>query len=139
MSTLHAFLHPELPENKEIIISNRFKDESGKVQPFVIRAITQEEADRIKKDCTVTKRDRTGHLVSDFDTDKYSRLMIVAGTVTPDFSAKDLCDSVGVIAPELVPGKLLLAGEFATLSQAIGELSGLTEESESEIRNYAKN
>lgn len=139
MSTLHAFLHPELPENKEIIISNRFKDESGKVQPFVIRAITQEEADGIRKQCTVTKRDKSGQLVSDFDTNKYSRLMIVAGTVTPDFTAKDLCDSVGVIAPELVPGKLLLAGEFAKLAQEIGELSGLSDDAEERIQSEAKN
>ena len=42
MSSLNAFLHPIQAENKEVVVSQRFV-ENGKVMPFVIRPLTQEE------------------------------------------------------------------------------------------------
>ncbi|WP_270471945.1 phage tail assembly chaperone, partial [Hungatella hathewayi] len=38
MGSLNAFLHPEQAENKEVIVSERFK-ENGKPVPFVIRPV----------------------------------------------------------------------------------------------------
>lgn len=137
MGTLHAFLHPEAPANKEVVISKRFKDETGNVVPFVIRAVSEEESSSIRKRCTTTRRDRTGQTVKDFDSARYSRLFIIAGTVTPDFQATDLCDAYGVADPESVIGKMLLAGEAATLSDAISELSGI--DSAEELAREAKN
>ena len=49
MGTLSAFLHPEVPENKEIVISKRFKDENGNVVPFVIRPLSEEETSALRK------------------------------------------------------------------------------------------
>lgn len=40
MSSLSAFLHPEQTANKEVYVSERFK-EGGKTVPFVIRPVTQ--------------------------------------------------------------------------------------------------
>ena len=38
MSKLSAFLHPvTTSEEKEVVISNRFQDESGKPVPFTIQ------------------------------------------------------------------------------------------------------
>ena len=43
MSKLSAFLHPvTTSEEKEVVISNRFQDESGQPVPFKIRALTQD-------------------------------------------------------------------------------------------------
>ena len=40
MGSLNAFLHPIKIENEEVIVSKRFV-EDGKVQPFVIKPVTQ--------------------------------------------------------------------------------------------------
>ena len=60
--------------------------------------------------------------------------MVVAATVEPDFRAKELCDAYGVLDPLLVPGKMLLSGEYAKLLRAITELSGF-EDMEDEVKN----
>ena len=59
--------------------------------------------------------------------------------MTPDFRAADLCEAYGVLDPELVLGKMLLAGEFAGLSDAISELSGITDEAYAQAGEEAKN
>ena len=48
MSSLNAFLHPEQTENREVFVSDRFK-ENGKPVPFVIRPITQQENEGLIK------------------------------------------------------------------------------------------
>ena len=48
MSSLYAFLHPvSVQEEREVFISDRFKDENGNVVPFKIRAITQDENEEL--------------------------------------------------------------------------------------------
>ena len=50
MSNLSAFLHPvTTQEEKEVILSKRFLDETGEPAKFKIRSITQEEADALLK------------------------------------------------------------------------------------------
>ena len=48
MSSLNAFLYPIQAENKEVVVSQRFV-ENGKVMPFVIRPLTQEENEELIK------------------------------------------------------------------------------------------
>ena len=118
MSKLSAFLHPvTVQEEKEILISQRFQDEKGEPVPFKIRALTQEENDQIIKQATRQIR-------VNVDTADYNRRVVVAGTVEPDFRAKEMCDAYGVLDPLLVPGKMLLAGEFSKLNREIAALSG---------------
>ena len=50
MSKLYAFLHPKTEGlAKDIVVSDRFADEEGNVQPFSIKALTQEDNDRITR------------------------------------------------------------------------------------------
>lgn len=136
MSSLYAFLHPVKPEEyKEVFISDRFKDEEGNVMPFKVRALTQEENDGLmmksRKRITVN-----GKIQESIDTIDYARRIVVAATVEPDFTNKEICSAYGVVDPMLVPGKMLLAGEFNKLSQAISELSNISAQEESEeIKN----
>ncbi len=139
MGTLHAFLHPEVPEQQEIMISNRFKDEAGKPVPFIIRAVTQEENEALRKKCTRVYKDKRGETAREFNGEKFTRLFTIAGTVQPDFRASDLCEQYGVLDPELVIGKMLLAGEYARLSEAIASLSGISEEAAADMVEEAKN
>lgn len=148
MSKLSDFLNPVVEQQeKEVIISSRFvkRDENGEVilddkgkpvlRPFVIRALTQEENDRLSRAATITYRDRTGGKTSQFDRYKYSHSLVVAGTVDPDFRSSELCAHFGVIDPEMAVTKMLLAGEYQKLADAIAELSGITDDLEEEAKN----
>lgn len=134
MSKLSAFLHPvTTSEEKEVVISNRFQDENGQPVPFKIRALTQEENDRITKQATRQTK-VNGQTVEKLDSVDFSRRMVVAATVEPDFQAKELCDAYGVLDPLLVPGKMLLSGEYAKLMNAITDLSGFGDAGD-EVKN----
>lgn len=136
MSNLSAFLHPDVPERQEIVISSRFKDEEGNVVPFVIRPLTAEENNLLVKKYSPSVRDKNGNEKKKFNPTEYQKAFIVAGTVEPDFTSKEICDAYGVLDPMEVPGKMLLAGEYMKLSDAIMKLSGLDdEEAETEAKN----
>ena len=124
MSKLSAFLHPVVEnKEKEVVISNRFLDEKGNPIPFKIRAITQEENDAILK-LSTRRAKENGQTVEKLDNVDFSRRMVVAATVFPDFHEKELCDAYGVMDPLLVPGKMLLSGEYSRLMREITALSG---------------
>lgn len=137
MSKLNAFLHPaEAPvQEKEIVISTRFKDENGKPVPFRIRSLTQEENDALID--KATRREKVkGGTEERFISKIYRRALVVAGTVEPDFTSEEMCKAYGVLDPALVPGKMLMAGEFSTLAEAISDLSGFEENrAEEEVKN----
>ena len=134
MGSLSAFLHPvNTGEEKEIVISKRFVDEAGNPVPFRIRSISQEENDTISRQSRRTRK-VNGQVQSYLDSSEFSRRMVVAGTVEPDFRSKEMCDAYGVMDPLLVPGKMLLSGEYAALLSAITELSGFTD-LEDEVKN----
>ena len=134
MGSLSAFLHPvNTGEEKEIVISKRFVDEAGNPVPFRIRSIIQEENDAISRQSRRTRK-VNGQVQSYLDSSEFSRRMVVAGTVEPDFRSKEMCDAYGVMDPLLVPGKMLLSGEYAALLSAITELSGFTD-LEEEVKN----
>lgn len=136
MSKLSAFLHPvTAQEEKEVVISKRFVDGQGNPVPFRIRALTQEENDRITKQATRQVK-VNGQPVEKLDNVDFSRRMVVAATVEPDFSSKEMCDAYGVLDPLLVPGKMLLSGEYGRLMTEITQLSGFGDDTaEDEAKN----
>lgn len=124
MSTLSAFLHPAIAnEEKEIVISNRFQDEHGNPVPFKIRAITQEENDALTKKST--KQYKVNGVPQDrLDSVEFTRRLVVAGTVEPNFSDTEMCNTYGAMDPLQVPGRMLLSGEYSKLAKEIMDLSG---------------
>lgn len=137
MATLSAFLHPvSANQEKEVIISTRFQDEQGNPVPFVIRALSQEENERMVKQCTRRVKER-GQTVDFFDKTAYSHQLILQSVKSPDFTQKDICDFYGVVDPALVPGKMLLTGEYNRLLDEIMDISGF--QSPEEIGEEAKN
>lgn len=136
MSKLSAFLHPITEnEEKEVVISNRFRDENGNPVPFRIRALTQEENDAITKKSTRRVK-VNGQMVENLDSVDFSRRMVVAATVEPDFSNSELCQRYGVMDPLMVPGRMLLSGEYGKLLKAITDLSGFDD---NDLGDKAKN
>ncbi len=138
MSRLSAFLHPAVTrEEAEIVISKRFLDGQGNPVPFKVRSLTQEENDALIKRSTHAVKDRGGQLQERLDHIEYTRRLIVAATVEPDFSAKELCDAYGVMDPLMVPGRLLFPGEYRSLADKIMELSGFNDSAT--VEDEAKN
>ena len=135
MSDLHAFLHPvQGYDTVEIVISKRFLGEDGKPVPFRIRALTQEENDELtKKSMHLAKGGRRGE--KELDRIGYNRRILVAATVSPDFSNEELCTAYGTMDPLEVPGRMLLAGEYDRLSREILALSGFDEDLEEQAKN----
>lgn len=134
MSDLNAFLNPAKVDNKSLVISARFKGEDGKPVPFEIRPITQQENDRLVRQSTRTVK-ANGQPVEKLNNLEYGRRLVVAGTVTPDFSSEELCRVYGTMDPLEVPGRMLLVGEYNKLTQAIMELSGLDDNLEDQAKN----
>ncbi|HIU43867.1 MAG TPA: phage portal protein [Candidatus Ventrousia excrementavium] len=135
MSRLSAFLNPvPAQQEKEVVISDRFVDENGNVVPFKIRALTQEENEALVKRSRHMRR-IDGQWQEKLDNMELSRRTVVAATVEPDFSSQEMCDAYGVLDPLMVPGKMLLSGEYARLMQEITDLSGF----DADIGEEAKN
>lgn len=132
MSTLSAFLKPvKTTIEKEVVISDRFVGDDGKPVPFKVRAISQEENDALVRAATKT-RNEGGQRVERLDSVEYAQRLIVAATVSPDFREKDICEAYGVVSPLMVPGKMLLSGEYNRLMKAITELSEFDEAAQDE-------
>lgn len=129
MDKLYAFLNPiKVDEEKEVIISERFRDEEGNIVPFKIRALTQEENEALTRKSRKPIKGKNSIYSEETDYLEYGRRLIVAGTVFPDFTSSIICESYGVVDPLLVPGKMLLSGEYAALNKAILDLSGFDKE-----------
>lgn len=135
MNALSAFLHPTVTrEEKEVIISKRFLGEDGKPVPFKIRSLTQEENAAIIKAATRQKK-VDGQWQDFLDANELSARTIVEATVFPDFRSAELCEKYGTKDPVQVPGKMLLAGEFARLIDAVSKLSGFDKSLDEEAKN----
>ncbi len=134
MASLSAFLHPEQTGNKEVIVSDRFK-ENGKVVPFVIRPLTQEEnAALLKQYRKVDKNSGT----EIFNRIGYNQAMVAAAVVEPDLNSAELQKAWGVLGPERVLTTMLYVGEYSKLMDEVQKLSGLDTDINDEIEE-AKN
>lgn len=135
MSKLDAFLHPvETEQTKEVIISKRFRDEKGKPVPFKIKAITQEENDRLIKQSTRRTKENGGY-VENLDKLGYNHKLILACVVEPDLRDAELCASYNTVDPEEVAGRMLLSGEYRTLIEAILSLNGFNDDLDEDAKN----
>ena len=120
MASLSAFLHPVKVENQEVVVSARFQ-ENGKIVPFVIRPISQTENEEVIK--KYTRRDKKGN--ETFDKVGYNREIAALAVVEPDLNSAELQKGYGVLGAPKLLSEMLLVGEYATLMEAVQELSGL--------------
>lgn len=141
MGNIKAFLQPPvMNEEKEVIISKRFKGADGKPVPFVIRVIDQETNGRIIKQAT-KKSKVNGQITQELDTEKYGKLLVQSCVVSPDFRDSELCSYYKTMDPLDVPGRMLTVGEYNRLVKAIKEFNELAiDESDlDELEEEAKN
>lgn len=139
MGVLEAFLHPiAVEETKKVEVSRRFIGEDGKPVPFEIKTIPQGENSQLIKKFTRRKL-VNGTTTEIFDTAGYTNALIVECTVQPDFQDSRMCEAYGVLDPMLVPGKMLLSGEYSALVGEIMKLNGFDADSLLRDEEEAKN
>lgn len=139
MGVLEAFLHPiAVEETKKVEISKRFIGEDGKPVPFEIKTIPQGENSQLIKKYTRRKL-VNGTTTEIFDTTAYTNALIVECTVQPDFRDARMCEAYGVLDPMMVPGKMLLSGEYSALVGEIMKLNGFDADSLLRDEEEAKN
>lgn len=139
MGVLEAFLHPiAVEETKKVEISKRFIGEDGKPVPFEIKTIPQAENARLVKKYN-RKKVVNGSVIADSDTVGYTNALIVECTVQPDFRDAKMCETYGVLDPMLVPGKMLLSGEYSALVGEIMKLNGFDIDAQLRDEEEAKN
>lgn len=140
--SIKAFMQPPVEaETKKVIISARFTDENGEPQPFVIRVISQETNESLRRQAGKPIKKNGVVIGEDFDPIKYGRLLINACTVSPNFKDRELCEYYKTLDPLDVPGRMLTAGEYAKLVREINDLNGFTvkDEDMDELEEEAKN
>jgi hypothetical protein len=125
MSGLKAFMKPPVTDTTEdVIISDRFTDEDGKVQPFKIRIISQEINESLHNQASRPIKKNGVVIGSQTDSTKYGNLLIVACVVYPNFKDSELCDYYKTKDPLDVPRRMLTAGEFNKLVKAVNRING---------------
>ena len=139
MSGLQQFLNNNFVDGleRDVVVSNRFKDENGQLMKFSVRAISSSEfSDLKRKHSKVTYKD--GKQVVDFDDKGFIESVVVEFTKDPNFKDAKSIEEAGVISPGDYINKVLLAGEVLELYRQITVLSGF-DKNISELIEEAKN
>lgn len=127
MSKLDWFLNPSEKETeKEIVVSERFKDDKGKPATIKLKAITQADNNVIMRRCTIKEKGRNGVNTDRLDTQKYTAELILACIIEPNFRDPKFVESMGVASPSEALTRLFNVGEYSKISQAVLELMGLS-------------
>ena len=111
-------------ERKEVHFP-RFKS------PFIIRGLTEDENDQIRKASEYTTKDGT----KEVDMRKYTYLLAVNSTVFPELDNAELQASYGTEGdPVKTLKRMLNAGEFLHYLEQINEINGMNEDFEDDIK-----
>lgn len=94
----------------EVLVSDRFR-ENGKELPWRIRAMSQKDNLEIQNSRIWQEKE-------------YLAEVIAACVVFPDLKDAALQDSYGVLGAGRLLEKMLTAGEFAALREAVEEING---------------
>ena len=139
MGNIKAFMQASAgEETKEVIISKRFI-ENGKPVPFKIKVLTQDENESLRKQASKPQK-RNGVIIGEqLDSIRYGKLLVLASVVEPNLRDSELCKFYGTLDPMDVAGKMLTAGEYGRLVQAINDLNGFTEDEADILEDEAKN
>jgi len=125
-------------ENQKLVVSNRFLDEAGKPIPWEIRALSEEEDAELKRVCTV-KTISKGRQITFFDNQRYMNMLVALSVAYPDLKDAELQKSYGVTSDTSLIQKMLIAGEYLNLQQAVNEINGFDAEKAEEAKDEVKN
>ena len=127
MGTLSAFLKGNAKpiENVEKIVSKRFINENGEAIPWILKKITAQENNILRKKNTKKIKDKTGTIKEEFNSDKYQEEYITKSVIFPDLDNTELQRSYEAMGAYDLLQKMLTAEEFVNLQI---EVAGYAEE-----------
>ena len=97
-------------EEREVLLAERTLADGGQML-WRIRPMSQRENESIWKRCGE-------------DEKRYEAMVLAESVVFPDLKDAALQNSYGVVGAERLLGKLLLAGEYDRLKEAVEEVNG---------------
>ena len=115
----------KLPE-KEIIVSNRFKDNDGNPIPWKIKVLDAATQQRIRSEAMDMNVNDQKEVNVKFNSARMNLRTVAASVVYPDLKDKDLQDCYGVATPSALVGVMLSDDEFERLLEAVNSLSAGT-------------
>jgi hypothetical protein len=97
--------------------------------PITLKGLSEKEINRIKKECTYTRKER-GKRIEKLDDEEFNAALIETATVNPNWNDSRLLDALKASDGRQVIRKKLLAGETAAIGDKVLELSGFDNELE---------
>lgn len=97
--------------------------------PITLRAVKETELENLREQCTQKKGKE-----EIFDQERYGYLIIVAGTVKPNWGDPRLMEKYKASGPEQVLRRILLPGEALQIGDVVLNLSGYGEDAVEEIK-----
>lgn len=132
MTELQMFLMENPVDNitAKIKLGGRLKDFEFEIKPMNNNDMSRYQKLCIKNPNSAKKKE--------FDIQKFNELVVINNVISPNFKDPEWMKSVGVLTPEALVTKVLLAGEISELSEKISEISGFVDNSE-ELEDEVKN
>lgn len=127
-------------EDVKVVVSKRFKGLDKKPIEWILRPITSEQDEALRKDCAkrVQIPGRKGLTTTETDNGKYSVKMAAACVVFPDLKNAELQNTYGVKTEEALLKAMLLPGELIELVSKAQDVCGY-ELTMDELVDEAKN
>ncbi len=97
--------------------------------PVELKGLTRKEMDRIKKECTRTRK-VSGKTEEKLDNAEYDAGIVVGATQNIDWNSPKLLESASVSDGKQFIMRKLLAGEISALASKVLDLSGFGDELE---------
>jgi hypothetical protein len=91
--------------------------------PIILRGLTGKQVFGIRERCT-ERRERKGQVTERIDEEQLNTALIATATVSPHWGDPKLLSKFQASSAEEVIKRILLAGELASLGEAILDLSG---------------
>lgn len=101
--------------------------------PVTLKGLTGKQVFKIREQCS-TRREVRGQVTEELDEEQLNTALVAAATVKPNWGDPKLLNKYNASSAEEVLKRILLAGELASLSDAVLELSGFGYELE-DVKN----
>jgi len=113
-------------ENIEYVVSDRFEDENGNSERWILRALSPSEEAEIKRMATSRKAVKYGKYEEYTDNNKYLNMLVASSIVYPNLKDSELQDSYGIKGADNLLQEMLTLGEYTNLAIKVQELNGLS-------------
>lgn len=137
--SLKAFMRENVQEVEpvEVVVSKRFKDESGLPMAWKVGCVSIEDDNILRKECTKTMR-KNKKTSAEFDYPTYLIRLAVRCVQFPNLNDTELQNSYDVMCAEDLLSAMLLPGEMNDLNQAVNAVNGFDNSFE-DLVDEAKN